>query len=57
MSFAPGLQGCRDDIGYANDIFLPRFQTVTGDQEIGMGIRLIETSEHTDGLLQEVAPK
>jgi 4-pyridoxolactonase len=36
-----------DDVG--TDIFTPRFEMVTGDQEIAKGIHLFETPGHTPG--------
>lgn len=49
MSFAPGLRGCADPLGYADDVYTPKFETVRGDQELAKGVRLIETPGHTDG--------
>jgi 4-pyridoxolactonase len=48
-SFAPGLRGeaARSDV--ADDIFTPRFEVLTGDQEIAKGVTLFETPGHTSG--------
>jgi 4-pyridoxolactonase len=49
MSFAPGLRGGAQSIGYGDDIYTPKFETLTGDQEIAKGVFLFETPGHTPG--------
>ncbi len=49
MSFAPHLRRTRTDLGAADDIYTPRFECVTGDQEIAKGVTLFETPGHTPG--------
>ena len=41
MSFAPHLRRTRTDLGAADDIYTPRFECVTGDQEIAKGVTLL----------------
>jgi len=51
-SFAPHLrdQPADDELGSGElDIFTPRFETLTGDQEIAKGVYLFETLGHTAG--------
>lgn len=51
-SFAPHLrdQPADDELGSSElDIFTPRFETLTGDQEIAKGVYLFETLGHTAG--------
>ncbi|WP_070154051.1 4-pyridoxolactonase [Sphingobium phenoxybenzoativorans] len=45
QSFAPGLRASEPEI----DIYTPRFETLTGDQEIARGVFLFETPGHTNG--------
>jgi len=49
MSFAPGLRRCDDGQNYADDIYTPKIETLTGDQEIAKGVHLFETPGHTPG--------
>jgi len=53
ISFAPGLRAkagpAAEVVGAATDIFTPRFETLTGDQEIANGVFLFETLGHTAG--------
>ncbi len=51
LSFAPELQAKRDGAPAepALDIYTPKFETVTGDQEIAKGLWLFETPGHTAG--------
>jgi 4-pyridoxolactonase len=49
MSFAPQLRKGANEPGIADDIFTPRFEAVTGDQEIAKGVTLFETPGHTPG--------
>jgi len=44
ISFAPGI---RSDV--APDMYTPRFETTSGDQEIAKGVFLMETVGHTPG--------
>jgi 4-pyridoxolactonase len=45
-SFAPGLRDVEEP---EIEIYTPRFETLTGDQEIAKGLHLIETPGHTLG--------
>ncbi len=51
LSFSPELEASRD--GPPNepalDIYTPKFETVTGDQELAKGLWLFETPGHTAG--------
>ena len=52
ISFAPNIrkEGTEtSDPGVAADIYTPRFETVSGDQEIAKGVFLFETTGHTAG--------
>jgi 4-pyridoxolactonase len=49
MSFAPHLRKPADVLGYADDLYTPKFETLTGDQEIAKGMHLFETRGHTRG--------
>lgn len=49
MSFAPHLRPSMVDVGPADDIYTPRFESISGDQEIAKGIVLFETPGHTPG--------
>jgi 4-pyridoxolactonase len=52
ISFAPNLRheaAVPASDGKAIDIFTPRFEALTGDQEIASGIFLFETAGHTAG--------
>lgn len=60
LSFCPSLQEQRRQVAAegssaaplapeASDIYTPRFETVTGDQEIAKGVWLFETPGHTAG--------
>jgi 4-pyridoxolactonase len=52
ISFAPDIRGPaveRPDSGPAQDIYTPRFETLSGDQEIAKGLFLFETAGHTPG--------
>jgi 4-pyridoxolactonase len=49
MSFAPGLRGGDPTLGYGTDIYTPKLETLTGDQEIAKGLFLFETPGHTPG--------
>jgi 4-pyridoxolactonase len=46
LSFAPELAGKTEP---ALDIYTPKFETVTGDQELAKGLWLFETPGHTAG--------
>jgi 4-pyridoxolactonase len=49
LSFAPNLRSAPDVTSYADDIYTPKFETLTGDQEIAKGVHLFETPGHTPG--------
>lgn len=49
LSFAPELEAKRDAAEPALDMYTPKFETVTGDQEIAKGLWLFETPGHTAG--------
>jgi 4-pyridoxolactonase len=51
VSFAPGLRAQPGvaDSGRAPDLYTPRFETLSGDQEIAKGVFLFETTGHTPG--------
>ncbi len=52
VSFAPGLRQtvpAPAEAGVARDLYTPRFETLTGDQEIAKGVFLFETAGHTPG--------
>ncbi|SMF57186.1 4-pyridoxolactonase [Tistlia consotensis] len=53
LSFAPDLAkakaGAKDAAEPALDIYTPKFETLTGDQEIAKGLWLFETPGHTAG--------
>lgn len=49
LTFAPSLRDAGNISDYANDIYTPRFEVITGDQEIAKGITLLETPGHTPG--------
>lgn len=52
MSFAPDLQDGEIAAGEGDpelDIYTPKFETLTGDQEIAKGLWLFETPGHTAG--------
>lgn len=58
ISFAPNIRSGASGAGAgtepsgagaAADIFTPRFETLTGDQEIAKGVMLFETTGHTPG--------
>ena len=47
ISFAPQIRQVAPDV--AGDIYTPRFETLSGDQEIAKGVFLFETAGHTAG--------
>ena len=47
ISFAPQIRQAAPDV--AGDIYTPRFETLSGDQEIAKGVFLFETAGHTAG--------
>ncbi|MEZ5666540.1 MAG: N-acyl homoserine lactonase family protein [Alphaproteobacteria bacterium] len=49
LSFAPELAAKKAGTEPALDIYTPKFETVTGDQEIAKGLWLFETPGHTAG--------
>jgi 4-pyridoxolactonase len=56
ISFAPNLRKpaqpqppLEQDSGVAPDLYTPRFETLSGDQEIAKGVFLFETPGHTPG--------
>jgi 4-pyridoxolactonase len=49
MSFAPHLRPSSIDVGQADDLYTPRLESITGDQEIAKGVVLFETPGHTPG--------
>jgi 4-pyridoxolactonase len=56
ISFAPGLRKSprpqpesNSGSGVAPDLYTPRFETLSGDQEIAKGVFLFETPGHTPG--------
>jgi 4-pyridoxolactonase len=49
ISFAPNIRTPAVQGGVAPDLYTPRFESLSGDQEIAKGVFLFETAGHTPG--------